>query len=214
MFGWASHLLLWRTEKSEDKHTLSHTSTPSRLDAITQRGFHTFTWASAVNAGAGFCFSFAVLLHLLLVLNGNSTESCDFGIARNVSVSHTLHVRNGNSGFYWALKVRRKRQYSTKFFTADWSCYEVGQRISLFMHLQSLTLPVTRALLLFQASHWHAWFISSFLQFWAVADSQFGYFPADVAQRPSRVIWFYGHIPKPVSSTNRICVHFKTAPAF
>lgn len=106
-----------------------------------------------------------------------------------------------------------EREYSSKFFMAYWSCYEVGQRIRQFLHLQSLTLPVTRTFLLFQASHWHAWFISSFLQFWAVADSQFGYFPAEVAQRPSRVIWFYGHIPKPVGSTNRICVQFKTAPA-
>lgn len=53
-----------------------------------------------MDAGAGVCVAFAVLLRLLLVPNGNSMERRDFGIARNVSASHTLHVRNGNSGFY------------------------------------------------------------------------------------------------------------------
>lgn len=99
-------------------------------------------------------------------------------------------------------------KHSSRFFMADWSCYGVGPWISLSLHLQSLTPPLTPRLPpILPAAHWHAWFIS-FLQFWAVADSQFGYFPAEAAQRRLRVIWFYGHIPKPVTSANRIRVGF------
>lgn len=53
-----------------------------------------------MDAGAGFYFAFAVLLHFLPVLKGNNMERRDFGIAKNVSGIHTLYVRDGNSGFF------------------------------------------------------------------------------------------------------------------